>query len=96
MRGTCLDHVINLPYVPPCIEIPDNGDPNDGWSMINTTMEDITMEDPAATDTALADNPTDNSVANQSDILTAAADPTISNKKNRVSQYEQIRDTRLN
>ena len=61
------------------IEIPDNGDPNDGWSMINTTTEDITMEDIAATDAALADNPTDNSVANQSDILMATADPTISN-----------------
>ena len=62
------------------IEIPDNSDPNDGWSMINST-EDITMEDIAARDTALAVNPTDNSVANQNDILIAAAKPTISNEK---------------
>jgi hypothetical protein len=63
------------------IEIPDNSDPNDGWSMINSTTEDIITEDIAAADTALAVNPTDNSVANQSDILMAAAEPTISNEK---------------
>ena len=50
------------------IEISDDSDPNDGWSMINATTEDV-----AAADTAMADNPTDNTVANQNDILTAAA-----------------------
>jgi hypothetical protein len=55
------------------IEILDNSDPNNGWYMINTTTEDITMEDIAATDTALA--------GNQTDILMAATEPTISNEK---------------
>ena len=58
------------------IEIPDDSDPNDGWSMINATTEDV-----AAADTAMADNPTDNSVANQNDILMATTEPTVSNEK---------------
>ena len=60
----------------PTIEIPDDSDPNDGWSMINATTEDV-----AAADTAMADNPTDNSVANQNDILMATTEPTVSNEK---------------
>ena len=58
------------------IEIPDDSDPNDGWSIINATTEDV-----AAADTAMADNPTDNSVANQNDILMATTEPTVSNEK---------------
>jgi len=41
--------------------------------MINSTTEDITMEDVDAAVTATADDPTDNIVANQNDILAAAA-----------------------
>ena len=44
--------------------------------MINATTEDV-----AAADTAMADNPTDNSVANQNDILMATTKPTVSNKE---------------
>jgi len=49
--------------------------------MINSITDDITIEDIAAADTALADNSTDNSVANQNDILMATAEPTIGNEK---------------
>ena len=41
--------------------------------MINSTTEEITVEDTDDTVTATADNPTDNTVANQNDILMAAA-----------------------
>jgi hypothetical protein len=47
------------------IEIPDDTNPNHGWSMINATTDNMTMEDVAAADTAMADNPTDNLVANR-------------------------------
>ena len=49
--------------------------------MINSMTDDITIKDIAAADTAEADNPTDNYIANQSDILMATAKPTISNEK---------------
>jgi hypothetical protein len=49
--------------------------------MINSTTEDITMEDIDAMVTAMADNPTDSIVANQKDILTAAATETSTGSK---------------
>lgn len=51
----------------PSTEIPDDEDPNEGWSMATNTTDDVSIIDTKATDEVVADNQTDNIVANQSD-----------------------------
>jgi hypothetical protein len=59
---------VEIPPVPSSA-VPDDEDPNEDWSMVTNTTANVSIIDMKATDDVVADNQTDNEVANQSDNI---------------------------